>query len=265
MTSFAPPDAGAGAGRHAEPDLRLAFTALMRADFVVFMKHRRALVVSMLLPLFLLISTNANKATHKFGGAEFIIGLAIAYGLTATSLMGYALTLSRDREKGVLQRLRVTPAPTWTIMTSRLAIQSLANLIIALVVLIIGTAIHHLSPSPSQYLLVLLVSLLAGAVFLSIGQALVGLVKSADTVQALARVLFAILIMLGLLGQTGALGGFWDSVARWSPVGAVMTLFAGVIDLSTWDAHDSWSLLACVGYIVVFAGLGIRWFQWEAR
>ncbi|MGO9974675.1 MAG: ABC transporter permease [Solirubrobacteraceae bacterium] len=247
------------------PPLQLIFTSLLRADFLVFMKHRRALIISTLLPLFLLVSTSSNKATDNFGGAVYIIGLAIAYGLMATSLMGYALTVARDREKGVFQRLRVTPAPTWTIMSSRLAMQSIANLIIALVVVIIGTRIHHISPSAGQYALVLVVSIVAGAVFLSIGQALVGLVKSADTLQAVARVLFAALIILGTLGQSGALGGFWESVSTWSPVGVVMTLFAGILKLSAWDSHDTLSLVACAGYIIVFSGIGIRWFQWDPR
>jgi ABC-2 type transport system permease protein len=249
----------------APPPLRIVFASLLRADFLVFLKHRRALIISMLLPAFLLISTSGNKATHSFGGAVYIIGLAIAYGLMATSILGYALTVARDREKGVFQRLRVTPAPTWTILSSRLAMQSMANLIIALAVVIIGTRIHNISPSVGQYALVLLVSILAGAVFLSIGQALVGLVKSADNVQATARVLFAGLIFLGILGQTGGLGGFWESVARWSPVGSVMTLFAGVLRLSTWQSNDTLSLVACAGYIVFFAGIGVKWFQWDAR
>ena len=218
-----------------------------------------------LLPVFVLLSTSGGKATQRFGGAEFVIGLAIAYGLLSTSLIGYALTVARDREKGVFQRLRVTPAPTWTIMTSRLAMQALANLIISIAVVIIGSQIHRISPSAGQYALVLLVSILAGAVFLSIAQALVGLVKSADSVQAIARVLFAVLILLGLLGQSGALGAFWSSIARWTPVGVVMTLFAGVLDLHTWYSRDTLALLACFGYIVVFAGIGIRWFQWDAR
>jgi ABC-2 type transport system permease protein len=241
----------------AEPALRLVFSSLLRADFLVFLKHRRALIISLLLPVFVLLSTAGDKATHNFGGAEFVIGLAIAYGLLSTSLIGYALTVARDREKGVFQRLRVTPAPTWTIMTSRLAMQALANLIIAIAVVIIGSQIHHA--------LVLLVSIIAGAVFLSIAQALVGLVKSADSVQAVARVLFAVLILLGILGQSGALGAFWSSVARWTPVGAVMTLFAGVLNLHAWYSRDTLALLACLGYIVVFAGIGIRWFQWDAR
>ena len=130
---------------------------------------------------------------------------------------------------------------------------------------IIGTRIHHISPSVGQYALVLLVSILGGAVFLSIGQALVGLVKSADTMQAVARVLLAVLILLGTLGQSGALGSFWSSVSTWSPVGAVMTLFAAVLKLSAWYSHDTYALLACAGYIILFAGIGIRWFQWDAR
>ena len=249
----------------AGPSLRLVFSSLLRADFLVLLKHRRALIISMVLPAFVLVSTSGNKATDKFGGAEFVIGLAISYGLLSTALIGYALTVARDREQGVFQRLRVTPAPTWAIMTSRLAMQALANLTIAIVVVIIGSLIHHISPSAGQYALVLLVSILAGAVFLSLGQALVGLVKSADSVQAVARVLFAVLILLGILGQSGALGSFWSSVARWSPVGAVMTLFAGVLNLHAWYSRDTLSVLACLGYVVVFAGIGIRWFQWDAR
>ncbi len=249
----------------AAPSLRLVFTSLLRADFLVFLKHRRALIISMVLPVFVLVSTSGNKATDKFGGAEFVIGLAIAYSLLSTALVGYALTVARDREKGVFQRLRVTPAPTWTIMTSRLTMQALANLIIAIAVVIIGSLIHHISPSAGQYALVLLVSILAGAVFLSLAQALVGLVSSADSIQAVARVLFAVLILLGILGQTGALGTFWSSVARWSPVGAVMTLFAGVLNLHSWYSRDTLSLVACLGYIVVFTGIGIRWFRWDAH
>jgi ABC-2 type transport system permease protein len=249
----------------AGPPLQIIITSLLRADFAVFLKHRRALIISILLPIFLLVTTSANKATQHFGGAVFIIGLAIAYGLAATSIMGYALTVARDREKGVFQRLRVTPAPTWAIMSSRLALQSFANLIIALVVVIIGTRIHHISLSAAQFALILLVSILGGAVFLSIGQALVGLVKSADTVNATGRVLLIALILLGTLGQGAALGNFWAAIARWTPVGTVMTLFAGVLNLTAWTGHNTLALAVCVAYIAVFAGIGIRWFQWDAR
>jgi ABC-2 type transport system permease protein len=247
------------------PPLGLVLTSLFRADFLVLLKNRRAVLFSILLPVIVLISTNSVTASNKLGGPVFVIGLAIGYGLASTSIMGYTVTMARDREKGVFQRLRVTPAPTWTIMASRLAMQSVANLVIALVVVIVGTRLHHISPSPGQYALVLLVSLLAGAVYLSIGQALVGLVKSADTVNAVARLVYIALFVLGTVGLTGALGSVEQSITRWTPVGTIMTLFAGVLDLSAWSARDTGSVLACVAYIVVFGGIGIRWFQWDAR
>ena len=247
------------------PPLQLVMSSLLRADFVVLLKNRRSLVISIILPAVILFSTNSSKSTKSFGGSLFIIGLAIAYGLVANSILGYALTVARDREQGVFQRLRVTPAPTWTIMTSRLAMQVLANLLITVIILILGSRIHHVSLSAATYGLVLVVSILGAAVFLSIGQALVGLVKSADSINAAGRVLVLGLVLLSSLGQSGTLGSTWESIARWSPVGVVMTLFAAVLNLSAWDTHDSLALLACGGYVVVFAAIGIRWFQWDAR
>jgi hypothetical protein len=79
------------------------------------------------------------------------------------------------------------------------------------------------------------------------------------------RDLAVAVVLLSSLGQSGTLGSAWESIARWSPVGVVMTLFAAVLNLSAWDTNDSLALLACGGYIVVFAAIGIRWFQWDAR
>ena len=114
----------------------------------MLLKNRRSLLHQHpCLPVFVLLTTNSATPRRTSAGALFVIGLAIAYGLAATSILGYALTVARDREKGVFQRLRVTPAPTWTIMTSRLVMQTLANLIIALVVVIVGIQLHHISLS----------------------------------------------------------------------------------------------------------------------
>jgi ABC-2 type transport system permease protein len=249
----------------ATPTTHGIFTSLWRADFIVFLKNRRSLIMSILLPYLILVSTNSKKGTAHLGGALFVIGLSITYGIASTSIMGYSLAVARDREKGVFQRLRVTPAPTWAIMVSRLTVQVLADLIIALVVVILGARVHHLSLSVSQYALVLLISILGGAMFLCIGQALVALVKSSETVNSTARFLYIGLIFLGLYGQSGSLGHSWDSVARWNPVGTVMTLFVGVLKLSAWNSRDVESLLAAVGYLVVFAVVGIRWFHWEVQ
>lgn len=248
-----------------QPSLWLAFRSLLRTDFAVLLKNRRALLLSVLLPVIILTLGSSRSAAQLIGGPLFVIGLAIALGLISTSILGYSLTMASDREQGVFQRLRVTPAPTWAIMASRLTTQALADGLIAVTVAIVGSVVHHLSISPGQYGLVLLVSVLAGAVFLSIGQALVGLVRSADSVNAAARGVVVGLILLAAFGQRGSLGTTGESIAHWSPVGAVMTLFAAVLSPSTWDARDALRLIACGAYIAVFAAIGIRWFRWDAR
>ena len=84
-------------------------------------------------------------------------------------------------------------------------------------------------------------------------------------VRPATRALFAVLAILSLAGQSGELGGVWAAIAPWTPLGAIMTLYARVLDLAAWSARDTESLLACAGYVVIFAAPGIRWFRWEAR
>jgi ABC-2 type transport system permease protein len=105
------------------------------------------------------------------------------------------------------------------------------GLIASVVVVIVGAIVHGLTLNAGQYALVLGVAVLGVAVlgaamFLAIGQALVGLVQSTSAINAISRLLMIVLILLGLLGGTGILGDTMKTIADWSPVGALMTLFS---------------------------------------
>jgi ABC-2 type transport system permease protein len=88
-------------------------------------------------PFYIIFITSRN-AKSTLGPPIFLVILAITIGLLSSSVLGYALTVARDRERGVFQRLRVTPAPTWVIMVSRLLVQVAANLVVTVVVLAVG-------------------------------------------------------------------------------------------------------------------------------
>ncbi|WP_423182259.1 ABC transporter permease [Arthrobacter sp. NyZ413] len=243
------------------PPIGLTLRSLVRADTTVMLRSRQALILNFVLPIVILVTTNRGK----LGNTGFLIGMAITYGLLSSALIGYSITVARDREAGVFQRLRVTPTPTWAIMASRLGVQLVTNLVVGIVVLVVGSIMHSTYYTPGEYLLLLAVAVLGGAVFLSIGQALVGLVKSATAINAIGRVLFILLILVGILGSTGILGDDFKNFAAWTPVGALINLFSGVLSLSTWGATETGALLVCFGYIVVFAVIGIRWFRWEPQ
>src|SRR5262249_41060401 len=137
---------------------------------------------------------------------EFTISLALTVGLMSASVMGYASTIAQDRATGVFQRLRVTPASTWAIMTSRLVMHIVVALIMTVIVVVLGSIIHSTLLSVGQSLLVVCVSLLGGSMFLAIAQAIAGLIRSAAGVNAAGRVLFIVFLLLGLLGASGILG-----------------------------------------------------------
>ena len=228
------------AGRAA---LRLALRSLLRADIIVLLRNRVSTVLSILLPVVILVATTFGKAP-RLGGAAGIVALALTLGLLLSGLLGYTLALAHDREAGVLQRLRVSPAPTWTMMTSRLIVQLLAALVASAIVVIAGALLHGLTLNAAQYALVLAIAVLGAAVFLSMGQALVALVPSSSAVSAIARILFTILVLLGLLGTSGILGDTLKSIAEWSPVGALITVLTNVLNATQWNMQDTYALLA---------------------
>ena len=162
-------------------------TALLRADFTVQLRNGRALVLTFILPLALLYATFAGKRGVQLGDPLFRIGTSLTLGIASIAILGYTATVARDREKGVFQRLRVTPAPTWTIMVSRLAVQVVSMLAMTVVVLSAAAAVEKVSLDPAAYVLTLLAVIFSSAVFLGVGQALVGLLRSADTVNAVGR------------------------------------------------------------------------------
>jgi ABC-2 type transport system permease protein len=253
----------------ARPAIGLIFGSLLRADFTVLFRSSRTLLLNVALPIFILVlidTRTGNKGgAAGFSGAGFAIGLALTYGLMSSSLIGYSLSVARDREAGVFQRLRVTPAPTWAIMTSRLLVQIVLDLLMTVIVVIVGTIIHNQNFTVGELLLLVCASIAGGAMFLAIAQALVGLVRSASVVNAVGRVLYVILLLLGLLGSSGLLGITVKDISDWTPVGAMINVYAGVLDLAHWGSTATTGLIAMAAYIVIGAFIGIRWFRWDSR
>jgi ABC-2 type transport system permease protein len=247
------------------PTLSGILRALLEADLTVQLRNVRALLLTFFPPLAVLYGLSTAKRGARLGGPIVNVAFALTLGIALIAILGYTASVARDRELGVFQRLRVTPAPTWTIMVSRLAVQVVSMLAMAVVVLVAAAVVENVSLDPAAYLLTLTIVIFSSAVFLGVGQALVGLIKSTDTVNAVGRLSFLPLVALGLFGHSDIFGTTFETISRWSPGGAVATLLAGAMQPAAWSG-DTWlAFLASVFYAVVFAGIGIRWFQWSTR
>jgi ABC-2 type transport system permease protein len=254
----------AGGARRPESTVWSILASLLDADLKVQLRNGRALLLSLALPVALMYVLGVGRRGAIFP-ADTRVAFAIGLGITSVALLGYTMVVARDRETGVFQRLRVTPAPTWAIMGSRLAIQLLSIAVMTAVLLIAGALLLNLELTPAAYGLVIVVAILGGGEFLGIGQAVVGLMKSYDMVNAIGRLLYIPLFALGIFGNVSIFGSTLETIARWSPGGALISMLAGAMNPPTWSGDTWWSVVVSIGYTIFFVALGVRWFQWETR
>jgi ABC-2 type transport system permease protein len=239
-----------------------ALKALLRADFTTQWRNRRSVVMALLVPVVILMSWKG--VIDKFGG-PFVLSISITIGLTAIGIMGYAISIARDRDKGVFQRLRVTPVPTFFIMLSRLMVQLAMIAFLTIMVFVVGNNYDKVTLTPTGYILTFITSFVGGALYLGLGQLIVGLVKNSDTVNSTARLVYIAFIMLGMFGELGLFGIQLKDIIHWSPFGTVKTILAASMEPATWTSQTSIALAATIIYAVVFSFLGIKGFKWESR
>jgi ABC-2 type transport system permease protein len=238
------------------------FKALLKADFIVQWRQRRALFMSLLMPVIFVVSW---KSLIPEIGAAGVLSICIAIGLPATGLMGYAGTMARDRERGVFQRLRSTPISSRTIIMSRLIVQLAVIALITLVTCFFAYYVDHISIGFLELLLILIASVVGGAAYLAIGQFVVAFVKSSEGVNAATRLLYFPLSIVGALGTIGLFGTIVKNIITWSPFGTTQTLLQAAIDPSHMTIVTLWALLGTLAYGIVFASIGIKWFQWSSN
>ncbi|WP_295791944.1 ABC transporter permease [Mucilaginibacter sp.] len=243
------------------PKTSTVLKTLLRADFTTQWRNRRATILTLVVPVIILATW---KVMIPHTGGPFVLSNSIVIGLIAIGLMGYSNSIARDRDKGIFQRLRVAPISAWSIMASRLTVQIAMILAVTTAVFIVGNSYDKVSLSPAGYLVTYFTAVVGGVLYLSLGQMIVGRIKNPETVNATVRLVYFLFIMGGMMGQ------FVDSpevkqIVQWSPYGTVRTILAFGMEPSKWNNNASIALLVTLGYAVVCAVLGIKWFKWNTK
>ncbi len=246
------------------PATSTVFKALLRADLKTQWRNRRAVILSLIVPVVILYTWKPLVTNHAISGAAALASCT-TIGLMAIGLMGYSNSIARDRDKGIFMRLRVAPLPAWTIMISRLFVQLMMILLVTVFVLVAGYSLDGITIPAEGYVLAFAAAIVGAAVYLAIGQLIVGLIKNPEIVNATTRLVYFIFIMTGMLGQFGALGDVVGNCIKWSPYGTVQNLLSASMDPSKWTSTTTEALLVTIGYAVVLSTIGIRKFQWSNK
>jgi ABC-2 type transport system permease protein len=236
------------------------FKTLLRADFTVQWRQRRALLMSIIVPIIFVISW---KSLIPELGAATVLSICVAIGLPGTGLMGYSMTLARDRERGIFQRLRAAPIPTWVIMMSRIIVQIVMLIIMALITCAFAYFVDGISIGLGNLLLILLASAIGGLSFIALGQAIVAFMRGSEGVSAVARLIYMVIAVVGGLGQVGLFGAVLQKIVTYSPLGTSKTMLVAAMNPASIFTEP---VLLAVGitlaYGIFFAVIGIRSFRW---
>lgn len=159
-----------------------------RYELLTFARNRQARFFTVLLPVIFLVifaSVFGNELLgpeHIKASTYYVPGIATLAVLTA-SFSNLVISITAQRELGVLKRRRATPVPAWVLVGGRALTSLVVSLLVTGVVIAIGNVAYGVHVAPTA-LGALLVSVAVGSLALAcLGYAASTAISSADSAQ----------------------------------------------------------------------------------
>lgn len=204
--------------------LRL-LAALTRHHTVAFFRTPIAAFFTLAFPLVLLVivaAVTGNAVVDTRSGvrvAQFITPMFAVFGVVEACFSALAIYAALQRETGVVKRMRGTPLPPWASVAARIGAAGVVSIVVMVLITGTGVAVYQVR-IVWKFLPAVLVTLLVGiACFTALGLALVALVRSAATVQALTNgIIVPLAFISGIFIPASALPGWLATVGALFPL-----------------------------------------------
>jgi ABC-2 type transport system permease protein len=206
----------------------------------------------------------AQVEDESLAPIQFTTGGILSWGVATSAVFGAALTIVSWRKKQLLRRIRLSPAPVWTIVGARVGVSLVVSFAQAAVY--IGVALtppFGLKLAATSWLIVPL--LFCGTLaFLSIGLLVGSIAKTEEAGSAMAN--FIVLPMAFLSGSFFNLSGAPGWLQSVSQVLPLRHLNDGMVDVLGRSQGLSSILIPCailLGFAAIMTALATRFFQWD--
>ncbi|MGH7945620.1 MAG: ABC transporter permease [Opitutaceae bacterium] len=235
---------------HLEISLRLHF------------RNKMALLYGYLFPLIFLV---AFYVLYRYEKPPLLrhMGELLTVAVLGGACFGLPTTLVSERERGVWRRYRLTPVPTWAIVTSTVIARCVIVLTAGLLQLIAAMALGMTAPEHPFDLWVAFT--FVSFAFIGLGLVIATLADNVPAVQALGQCIFLpMLIIGGVAVQLASLPAWAQHVSAFFPGRyAVEALQACVSGRGIPGARFSLLALGLVGFAGCLAGSKL--FRWDAQ
>jgi ABC-2 type transport system permease protein len=163
-----------------------------RYDLLGILRNRQARFFTLVLPLLFLIIFVGVFGDHVVGpgrtkaSAYYVPGLA-ALGVIAASFVNLVISITAQRETGILKRRRATPMPAWALIAGRTLTAVTVSLVVLTVLLAFGRFVYHVKVPTSTLPGIALTAVVGSITFCVLGYALSTAIKNEDAAQPMVQ------------------------------------------------------------------------------
>jgi len=240
-----------------------------RFDLRAFWRNPQSRFFTLILPLIFLVIFVSVFGNDKIGhqhvkaSTYYVPGLS-ALGLIAASFVNLVISITAQRESGVLKRRRATPVPAWVLIAGRALTAIVVGLAVMTALLLIGRFAYGVR-LPSSTLPGVVITAVVGAIaFCCLAYAFTTLIHNADAAQPMTQAtMLPLYFISGVFIPNINLPTWLQDIAKVFPVQHLADGLHHAFDPSVHGVGIVWSDL---GVLALWAALGLavalRRFSW---
>ncbi|MHB8438448.1 MAG: ABC transporter permease [Acidimicrobiales bacterium] len=204
----------------------------------------------------------AGKLVHQ---STYYVAAMAGFAVISASYTNIAMTITTQRDLGILKRVEGSPLPGWVYLTARVVHAVIVAVLLVLITAVFGAAFYHAAVPSGMTLVRFAIMVLVGSgAFSALGFAITAAVPNADAAPAIVNAsILPVLFLSGIFIPLTAHSPAWiEFVAKVFPV----KYFASGLEAGFLGTAFSWRDVA----VVAAWGIGgllvaIRTFTWEPR
>ncbi|HEY3844187.1 MAG TPA: ABC transporter permease [Acidimicrobiales bacterium] len=209
-----------------------------------------------------------TKAGSGYGDAllrQYYLASFMAYGIMSACFTVLAQTLVNRREMGLLKRLRLSPVPTWSLLSAIFLSTMIVALLQVGILLAVGAAAFgdYMPGHPLAFILTIVVGMLS---FTALGVGISTLVPNADAAGPMISIVFFLLLAFSGLYFTITPGSTLATISGYFPVRHLINALEAVFNLPPGANPWAWNDLGVMAiWGVVGVLLAVRRWEWAPR
>lgn len=246
----------------------------LRYDLLLILRDPQSRFFTIALPLTFLILFTAlfgNHTSHLNGhvikNSTYYVPGICTLGIIATSFVNLVITLTGQRESGVLKRRRSTPVPAWVLIASRTLTSAILAVGLVTVIVLIGAVAYGVHVPASTLPAFLLAVVVGAAAFCCLAFAAASFIRNEDSAQPVIQaIVLPLYFISGIFVPGDQLSGTLKDIASAFPVSHLDNALFKAFDPSTTGSGIAGThLLVVAAWGVAGLLIALRRFSWSPQ